>query len=374
MASIRKSMSMLLPGAKERAKAAAAEADAKLDVARVALLRVEEVERRSAMDGVLYTQRDFVEYYEGTAEWDAADVAARTKRLAWADSAAKLADCPALRDSLRAYEETVARNSNDFWALAALGEAYEVINRMADAAAHYERALWANPDAIETRLSLARALRALPDGDERVQRVVLAHLELIAEGAENATIGQRVEALIERASVQLADRERDARETLPLLRRTLALIDSTLASDVANESGGGGDERLLVNARVNAQRRAAQWAPWRADTLRSIAFAQCQTLVRSVGGGVGGSFAAAVPGEEGGLGAAEEARLEQRVDELLREASGEMAFATETASGLARIEAVVAQRYADAMIGTDLRSPRWDAVLAAQVALSESQR
>ena len=367
-------MSMLLPGAKERAQAAAAAtADAKAEVARVALLRVEEVERRSATDGVLYTQREFVEYYEGTAEWDAADVAARAKRLAWAESTDELVGCPALRDSLRAYEETVARDSNEFWALAALGEVYEVINRMADAAAHYERALWANPDAIETRLSLARALRALPDGDERIQRVVLAHLGRIAEVAENATIGQRVEALIERASVQLADRERDARETLPLLRRTLALIDSTLASDVANESGGG-DERLIVNARVNAQRRAAQWAPWRADTLRSIAFAECQTLARSVGGGFGGSLAAAAPGEEGGFGAAEEARLEQSVDELLREASAEMAFAMETASGLARVEAVVAQRYADAIIGTDFRSPRWDAVLAEQIALSESQR
>ena len=221
--------------------------------------------------------------------------------------------------------------------------------------------------------AVAQKAFALPDGDERIQRVVLAHLGLIAEVAENATIGQRVEALIERASVQLADRERDARETLPLLRRTLALIDSTLASDVANESGGG-DERLIVNARVNAQRRAAQWAPWRADTLRSIAFAECQTLARSVGGGFGGSLAAAAPGEEGGLGAAEEARLEQSVDELLREASAEMAFAMETASGLARVEAVVAQRYADAIIGTDFRSPRWDAVLAEQIALSESQR
>ena len=344
----------LVPGSRKRALAlAAAEAEAKAEAKRLALA-VEEVERRVATDGGLFTKAEFIAFYKGIEEWDAADAVAREKRLAWVESADELESCPALRTSLRSYEDAVERDAHDFWALAALGEAYEVIDRVADAAAHYERALAVNPEAIETRLSLARTLRAMPGRDATTQHVVLEHLTLVTERTAAATLGQRVEALIERTSVMLADRDRPAGGTLALLRRTLALIDSALPSDVAQETSGGGDERLLVNAKVQAERRAAEWAPWRADVLRSIAFAQCQELVRSVGGGaVGGSFAPTLLAttQVGGLGEDEEARLEREVDAALRDASAATALATANASGLARLEGVVVQRYTSGIIG-----------------------
>jgi tetratricopeptide (TPR) repeat protein len=184
----------LVPGSRKRALAlAAAEAEAKAEAKRLALA-VEEVERRVATDGGLFTKAEFIAFYKGIEEWDAADAVAREKRLAWVESADELESCPALRTSLRSYEDAVARDAHDFWALAALGEAYEVIDRVADAAAHYERALAVNPEAIETRLSLARTLRAMPGSDATTQHVVLEHLTLVTERTAAATLGQRVEA------------------------------------------------------------------------------------------------------------------------------------------------------------------------------------